>query len=87
MLNDKLRHIKMFESLFEQTSIPVGLVPNQKWLGDRIWQSLAGCLWLVVLRFQFPYLEAVTGSGSGLLTYAAQALEPPQSNGLLVQLI
>lgn len=47
-----------------------------------IWKSLVGCLWLIVLRFRFLNLEALTNLDFGLLMWAAKALEPPQSSGL-----
>ena len=47
-----------------------------------IWETLVGCLWLVVLMFRFLNLEAFVGSGFGLLMLASKELEPPPSNVL-----
>ena len=52
--------------------------------GFLIWKSLVVCDWFHFLRFQFLNLEGLKALGFSLLMQAAKALEPPQSNGLLV---
>lgn len=46
---------------------------------------LAVCNWL--FSFTFSDSTTLTGLGFGLLIQATEALEPPQSNGLLVELL
>lgn len=59
----------------QSEEIIVGFSLKPAWLFVKHWLPLA---------FWFHNLEALTGLGFGLLTWAATALAPPQSNGLHV---